>query len=216
MRFPNAFSGVKKIWLAAIMLVFVAVLSIAIIVIATANGALNGEVVEVSDGVAATVGAITIATALLALIAFILNLVGLISARKDDSSFGNALLFTLLGIVASVVSAVWSNNYRLVKSMEVVTTLCSLFASYYVLTGIASLADQYPDVVTKALALKSRQLLVYTFCATAVFKCIITIFNIQSGSAVYSILGIVALLLELASFILYLRALSQGKKMLAK
>ena len=69
---------------------------------------------------------------------------------------------------------------------------------------------------TKALALKSRTLVEGTFCATAIFKLIINIFKIQDGSTIYTILSIIALVLELVSYILYLRALSKGKKMLAK
>jgi hypothetical protein len=49
-----------------------------------------------------------------------------------------------------------------------------------------------------------------------IFKLIINIFKIQNGSTIYTILAVVAMLLELVSYILYLRALSKGKKMLAK
>ena len=216
MRFPNAFSGVKKIWLAEILMLLAAALSIVLIVVVATNATMNGEEVVISETIAGVAGALTIVTAVIALVAFILNLIGLISAQKDEGAFKSALIFTLLGIVASVVSSVWSSSTRLVKAMDVVTTLCSLFASYYVLTGIANLAGQYPDTVTKALALKSRRLLEYTFCATAVFKCIITIFSIQEGSVIYSIFAIVALVLELVSLVLYLRALNKGKQMLAK
>ena len=100
--------------------------------------------------------------------------------------------------------------------MDIAVTIFSLFASYYVLTALANLADQYPDAATKALALKSRTLLEGSFCATAVFKFIINIFKIQDGSTIYTILSIVALVLELVSYLLYLRALTKGKKMLAK
>lgn len=216
MRYPNAFSGVKKIWLAEILMLFAAVLSIVLIFVVAANSTMNGEELVVSDSITTAAGAITIGTALIVLVAFVLNLIGLINARKDESSFSNALLFTLLGIAAGIVSAVWNGSTRLVKSMEVVTTLCNLFASYYVLTGIANLADTYPDSSTKAIVLKSRKLLIYTFCMTAVFKCIITIFNVQEGSTSYTIYGIIALVLEIASYILYLLALSRGKKMLSK
>ena len=71
------------------------------------------------------------------------------------------------------------------------------------------------DKPTRALALKSRTLLEGTFCATVVFKLILRIFKIQDGSTISTILSIVALLLELVSCILYLRALSKGKEMLA-
>jgi len=217
MRFPNAFRGVKKIWLAELLMLLAAVLGIILIVVIAANSTLVGEDVVVNEDAVKTPAAILgICTALIALVAFILNLVGLINARSDDSAFRIALLVTVLGIIASAVSAIWSSNQGLVKWMDTALTIFSMLASYYVLTGIANLAEQYPDPATKALALKSRTLVEGTFCATAIFKFIINIFKIQDGSTIYTILSIVALVLELVSYILYLRALSRGKKMLAK
>ena len=216
MRYPNAFSGIKKIWLAEILMLIAAVMGIVLIVILALNVSMDGDAVVVSDAVLGAVGAITIVAALIALVAFILNLVGLVAARKDDEAFKTALLVTLLGIAASIISSVWSKSVRLVKVMDVVTSLCNLFASYYVLTGIANLADTYPDADTKALALKSRNLIMYTFCATAIIKAIIAIFNIQDGSTISTILGFIALAVEIVSYVLYLRALSKGKDMLAR
>ena len=217
MRFPNAFRGVKKIWLAELLMLLAAIVGIVLIVVIAANSSLVGEEVIVNEDAVKTPAAILgIGTALIALVAFVLNLLGLINARKDDSAFSIALFVTLLGIVASVISSIWSGNQGLVKWMDTVLTICSLFASYYVLTGIANLAEQYPDPATKALALKSRTLVEGTFCATAIFKLIINIFKIQDGSTIYTILSIIALVLELVSYVLYLRALSKGKKMLAK
>ena len=217
MRFPNAFRGVKKIWLAELLMLLAAIVGIVLIVVIAANSSLVGEEVIVNEDAVKTPAAILgIGTALIALVAFVLNLLGLINARKDDSAFSIALLVTLLGIVASVISSIWSGNQGLVKWMDTVLTICSMFASYYVLTGIANLAEQFPDEATKALALKSRTLVEGTFCATVIFKLIISIFKIQDGSTIYTILSIVALVLELVSYVLYLRALSKGKKMLAK
>jgi hypothetical protein len=217
MRFPNAFRGVKKIWLAELLMLLAAIVGIVLIVVIAANSSLVGEKVIVNEDAVKTPAAILgIGTALIALVAFVLNLLGLINARKDDSAFSIALFVTLLGIVASVISSIWSGNQGLVKWMDTVLTICSMFASYYVLTGIANLAEQFPDEATKALALKSRTLVEGTFCATAIFKLIISIFKIQDGSTIYTILSIVALVLELVSYVLYLRALSKGKKMLAK
>ena len=217
MRFPNAFRGVKKIWLAELLMLLAVVVGIVLIVVIAANSTLNGEEVIVNKEAVKTPAAILgIGTAVIALVAFILNLVGLINARKDDGAFKIALFVTLLGIAVSAVGAIWSDNQVLTKWMDTILTICSLFASYYVLTGIANLAEQFPDPKTQALALKSRTLLEGTFCATAIFKLIINIFKIQDGSTIYTILSIVALVLELVSYILYLRALSKGKKMLAK
>ena len=217
MRFPNAFSGVKKIWLAEILMLLAAVIGIILIFVIAANGTLVGEdEIVINEAAKTPISILGIVSAVVALVAFVLNLVGLIIARKDDSGFRIALLVTVLGIIASAVSAIWSTNAGLVKWMDTLTTIFSMLTSYYVLTGIANLADQIPDAATKALALKSRTLVEGSFCATVIFKLIISIFKIPDGSTLYTILSIVALLLELVSYILYLRALSKGKKMLAK
>ena len=217
MRFPNAFRGVKKIWLAELLMLLAAVIGIILVFVIAANGTLVGEQeIVINEAAKTPISILGIFTTVIALIALILNLVGLINARGDDAGFRIALLMTVLGIIASAVSAIWSTNQVLVKWMDTALTIFSMLASYYVLTGIANLAEQYPDPATKALALKSRTLVEGTFCATAIFKLIINIFKIQDGSTIYTILSIIALVLELVSYVLYLRALSKGKKMLAK
>lgn len=216
MRFPNAYRGVKKIWLAEMLMLLAAIVGIIMVIVMAANGTMVGEDIVINEGVKTPIAVLGIVTAVIALVAFILNLIGLINANNDDSAFRIALLVTILGIVASAISAIWSNNETLNKWMDTALTICSMFASYYVLTGIANLAEKMSDAATKAVALKSRTLVEGSFCATALFKLIISIFKIQNGSTISTILAVIALLLELVSYILYLRALSKGKKMLAK
>ena len=215
MRFPNAYRGVKKIWLAEMLMLLAAIVGIIMVIVMAANGTMVGEDIVINEGVKTPIAVFGIVTAVIALVAFILNLIGLINANNDDSAFRIALLVTILGVVASAISAIWSNNETLNKWMDTAITICSMFASYYVLTGIANLAEKMSDAATKALALKSRTLVEGSFCATALFKLIISIFKIQDGSTISTILAVIALLLELVSYILYLRALSKGKKMLA-
>lgn len=216
MRFPNAYRGVKKIWLAEMLMLLAAIVGIIMVIVMAANGTMVGEDIVINEGVKTPIAVLGIVTAVIALVAFILNLVGLINANNDDSAFRIALLVTILGVVASAISAIWSNNETLNKWMDTALTICSMFASYYVLTGIANLAEKMSDAATKAVALKSRTLVEGSFCATALFKLIISIFKIQNGSTISTILAVIALLLELVSYILYLRALAKGKKMLAK
>ena len=215
MRFPNAYHGVKKIWLAEMLMLLAAIVGIIMVIVLAANGTVVGEDIVINEGVKTPIAVFGIVTAVIALVAFILNLIGLINANNDDSAFRIALLVTILGIVASAISTIWSNNETLNKWMDTALTICSMFASYYVLTGIANLAEKMSDAATKAVALKSRTLVEGSFCATALFKLIISIFKIQDGSTISTILAVIALLLELVSYILYLRALSKGKKMLA-
>ena len=156
MRFPNAFRGVKKIWLAELLMLLAVVVGIVLLVVVAANSTMAGDQVVINKDAVQTPAAILgIGAALIALIGFILNLVGLINARKDEAAFKVALLVTGLGIIAAAIGAIWSSNERLNAWMDTLITIFSMFASYFVLTGIANLADQMPDPSTKAVALKS-------------------------------------------------------------
>ena len=152
MRFPNAFRGIKKIWLAELLMLLAAVVGIIMVIVMATNGTMVGEDIIINESVKTPIAILGIVTAVIALVAFILNLVGLINANNDDPAFRIALLVTILGIVASAISAIWSNNETLNKWMDTALTICSLFASYYVLTGIANLAEKMSDAATKALA----------------------------------------------------------------
>ena len=215
MKFPNAYNGVKKIYLAEILLILATILGIATIAVLAANN-VNLDAAELNlEGTPATLTLVFgIGGALLALIAFILNLLGVISARKDDDGFKMALFFTLIGIVCSIVSAAFNKNEGLKDWMEVGTNLSSLFASYFVLGGIASLAGKYPDNMTMNLALKARTKLMAAFSTTALLRLIVIIFKIQNET-VLLIMSIIILLAQVVSYLLYMLTLAKGKKMLA-
>ena len=214
MRYPNAFKGVRKIFLAEVLMLLTAILGVVLLFMVDRNSMeVAGELV-VNNSIKRTATILTIAAAVIALLAFLLNLAGVINARRDNENFRVALFVTILGILAGGVSAVWSSNERLVKWMDTATTLCSLFASYYVLTGIAELALTYPDNATKALAEKSRNLLCATFAVPALIRIAVMLFRIQNET-VLIILSVAALLLELVSYVVYMRALSRGKQMLS-
>ena len=104
MRFPNASAGVKKLYtseiLSLIALIFALITAIAgFFTIGVIDAGVDGAV---NAGLGVT-GVFTILTAILSLIAFILSLVGLSRAGKDEPAFKYALYATFIGIVVSVV-----------------------------------------------------------------------------------------------------------------
>ncbi len=229
MKFPNTFKGIKKIWLAEILMLVAAVLSIVLVFIIANNSAvIESTVVDESSVVVADTlvvnteavktptAIIGIAAAVLTLVAFLLNLIGIINCRKDDKNFINALFATLLGVVCGIVNAIWGEaKPRLGSWMEFVMVMESCYASYYVLTGVSNLSDAYPDAATKKLVDKSRNWLLGSFCLSAGLKLIVDIFNIQDGTP-KTIMAIVAALAEIISYVIYLMALNKSKKMLAR
>ena len=229
MKFPNTFKGIKKIWIAEMLMLIAAVMSIVLLFIIANNSvviegttvaenavAVEDTLIVNTEAVKTPTAIFGIGAAVLILIAFLLNLIGIINCRKDDSNFINALVATLLGVVCGVINAIWGEkNPRLGSWMEFVMVMESCYASYYVLTGVSKLSEAYPDEATKKLVDKSRNWLLGSFCLSAGLKLIVDIFNIQDGTP-KTIMAIVAVLAEIIAYVIYLMALNKSKKMLAK
>ena len=217
MKFPNTFKGIKKIWIAEMLMLLAAVLSIVLLFVVANNSVVTENVVVVNkEAIKVPTAIFGIGAAVLSLVAFLLNLIGIINCRKDDKNFINALIATLLGVVCGVVNAIWGEaKPRLGSWMEFVMVMESCYASYYVLTGVSNLSEAYPDEATKKLVDKSRNWLLGSFSLSAGLKLIVDIFNIQDGTP-KTIMAIVALLAEIISYVIYLMALNKSKKMLAK
>ena len=217
MKFPNSFKGIKKIWIAEMLMLIAAVISIALLIIVMNNTAVIEDVVIVNSGAIETPSAILgISASVFMVVAFLLNLVGIINCRKDDSNFVNALIATLLGVACGVVNAIWGEqNPRLGDWMEFVMVMESCYASYYVLTGVSKLSEAYPDEATKKLVDRSRNWLLGSFCLSAIMKLVVDIFKIQDGTP-KTIMAIIAVLAEIIAYVIYLMALNKSKKMLAK
>ena len=214
MKFPNTFKGIQKIWIAEMLMLLASVLSIVLLFVVANNSAVVEDVLVVAIDTPTQV--LSIASAVLMIVAFVLNLIGIINCRKDDKNFVNALIATVLGVICGIVNAIWGEaKPRLGSWMEFVMVMESCYASYYVLTGVSKLSEAYPDEATKKLVDKSRNWLLGSFCLSAGLKLIVDIFNIQDGTP-KTIMAIVAVLAEIVSYVIYLMALNKSKKMLAK
>ena len=214
MKFPNTFKGIKKIWIAEMLMLLASVLSIVLLFVVANNSAVVEDVLVVAIDTPTQV--LSIASAVLMIVAFVLNLIGIINCHKDDKNFVNALIATVLGVICGIVNAIWGEaKPRLGEWMEFVMVMESCYASYYVLTGVSNLSEAYPDPQTKKLVDKSRNWLLGSFCLSAILKLIVDIFNIQDGTP-KTIMGIVAVLAEIVSYVIYIMALNKSKKMLAR
>ena len=216
MQFPNAYKGVKKIYLAELLMLAVAVLGIAIVVILVAGGmAADGNIdrLNLTEEQAAIVAGLGLAVSLLMIIGFILMLVGVINAKKDDSNFRIALYAILLGILFAVINALLSKQYPVIERwLSLATSICSLFSTYFILSGIGSLAERMGDAPVKALADKARNVLCFTFSTSYILKLIQGILNNSTFSQIINLVGLV---LEIVSYIYFLIVLAKGRKMLA-
>lgn len=69
------------------------------VIVMAANGTMVGEDIVINEGVKTPIAVLGIVTAVIALVAFIQNLIGLINANNDDSAFRIALLLELVSYI---------------------------------------------------------------------------------------------------------------------
>ncbi len=115
MRFPNAYQGVKKLFTSEILniiagfLLFIgaiaAVIAGAGVASAANQDALTGTQTAAILGGGAITAVFMVGGFVISIIAYIMMIVGLNNARKDDSNFNNAFIFVFVSLGLSVLSS---------------------------------------------------------------------------------------------------------------
>ena len=222
MKFPNAAKGVKKIFTAEILnLIGTIVMVIAAIVVAIgaagAAGAQTEEGIALALGGGMMVALIFIAVyMILAIIAYIMNLVGIINASKDETNFKSALIFLIVGIVTMILVAVFRNNPVVYSMLLSLGNLMNVFVNIFVIAGGVKLADRLNrgDVSTKGTNV--LKLIIVVAILSLIASLISSFMGGMVASVTAAVLFIVGLVLNIIKYFMYLSFLSQLKKALAE
>ncbi len=222
MKFPNAAKGVKKIFTAEILnLIGTIVMVIAAIVVAIgaagAAGAQTEEGIALALGGGMMVALIFIAVyMILAIIAYIMNLVGIINASKDETNFKSALIFLIVGIVTTILVAVFRNNPVVYSMLLSLGNLMNVFVNIFVIAGGVKLADRLNrgDVSTKGTNV--LKLIIVVAILSLIASLISSFMGGMVASVTAAVLFIVGLVLNIIKYFMYLSFLSQLKKALAE
>ena len=214
MRFPNAYKGVGRIYKAQILMLITAILMIVsgIILIAAAQNSTT------EDGALAAVGGsavIMIITSILMIVAFILNLMGISSAMKDEPSFKTAMICVGIGIGASVLSSVLSSNGTISDVFSWISSAANICVTLLIIQGICVLADKLgdPEMVDKGKRLAYMLLAVQVLALIA--SIISAIFQKStSGLVTAGAIVIISAIIDIVAYFMYLGYLSKAKKML--
>ena len=207
MQFPNAFKGVSKIFIAQLL---VLVADVVAIVVSGLYAAQNNSVNALIAGLGVAVGVITI-------IAFILNLLGLIDAKKDEGRFGTALFIVIAAIVLSCISVAFAENETVTNVFKQLTNICEVLVTFYVISGIIALAKKLND---EEMAAKGKRIIAMVVAAWALAIIAGLVASFIKGSdaalAVSAVLLLISAIVGTLAVILYVLYLAKAKKMLAK
>jgi len=216
MKFPNAYSGVKKLFYAEI----VSLIAEAVAVLAAFFLVLAGAGVVILAVPALTLSLIS---GFAMIVVFIMQLVGLVQGSRDSNYFRVALYLVLAAIAIGFISSLLQsfsatkNLPKMVFSvLDTFTTIANFFTIVWVIYGVADLAKKLNN---KAQEEKGNKLAFYIcilYSASVVLGFLPAFKATGALATVFAIFGFIAVVVELIIYINVLIYLHRATKMLAK
>ena len=218
MKFPNAHNGVKKVYTAEILsliasITFVVAAVFAVVIALNVKNSDAETAIEKIAGVYAGLAVFSIIGSILALVAFVLNLAGINSAKKDDGAFKTALIFALAGVVTALISTFFSKNETVSSLTVIISNLLEMLVAYYVVQGIINLAGKLKKSDMIEQGIKVHLYLTIAYCVPIVVG-FVSVILLKKANLAANILSLISAVLTLFVYFIYLRYLKKAIRML--
>ncbi|MDO4859987.1 MAG: hypothetical protein Q4A48_03070 [Bacillota bacterium] len=209
MTYMEAYYGVKKVFIAEVLAAISALAGIAAAVIEANAGQGTGKAATVL----ASFGGILL---VLTVISYILSLVGLHQAAKDEPFFKTAFTISVLGLLCSLAGGVLSAiGYESAQSIaEFANQILQIMIIIYVIYGIISLAGKLKDRKLEQNGKRLVMLVTVLLFISIIISLMADMFSKKAGEMVVGAVGIVSALLLFVSYVLYLILLGRAVKTL--
>ena len=215
MKFPNAAKGISKIFTSEILALIAAIATgVASILAAVmyASAKTNSTAGAAASGIGMLV--LGLGASVLLVIALILKIVGVVQASKDEDSFKMIIYLTIFTLIVAVVAAIFSRVTFLNNIANAVSAIGSFVTTLLIILGIGNLGVQVgnDEVIDKCSSQFKLILGIGIVALLARFFCIFL--PTVPAQGIVIALAVVALVLNVIQYILYLSLLSKAKKML--
>ena len=215
MKFPNAAKGISKIFTSEILALIAAIATgVASILAAVmyASAKTNSTAGAAASGIGTLV--LVLGASVLLVIALILKIVGVVQTSKDEDSFKMIIYLTIFTLIVAVVAAIFSRVTFLNNIANAVSAIGGFVTTLLIILGIGNLGVQVgnDEVIDKCSSQFKLILGIGIVALLARFFCIF-LPTIPAQGIVIA-LAVVALVLNIIQYILYLSLLSKAKKML--
>lgn len=213
MKFQNAEKGIKKIFTAEILGL---ISSIGFIVMAVLGYLAIGNQ---ADSLYIATAICGVATGILMLIGYILNIVGIVNASKDEESFKTSLYIAIFGIVFSFVSGFLGNafadNAYLSRILGAIPDVVNLLIMIYIVMGIRNISKLLGNPVMEG---KGQNIMRIVFIMAMIIfaaRSLSELVNTNVSETIAVAMVVFAGILNIVTYVLYLSYLAKAKKMLA-
>lgn len=215
MKFPNAAKGISKIFTSEILALIAAIatgVATILAVVMYASAKTNSTAGAAASGIGMLV--LGLGASVLLVIALILKIVGVVQASKDEDSFKMIIYLTIFTLIVAVVAAIFSRVTFLNNIANAVSAIGSFVTTLLIILGIGNLGVQVgnDEVIDKCSSQFKLILGIGIVALLARFFCIFL--PTVPAQGIVIALAVVALVLNVIQYILYLSLLSKAKKML--
>ena len=215
MRYPNAYKGVSQIYKAELIAILAVICTgIGAILAIFGVGVADVGSEAVGKGFAITGGLFVIATAVLMIVSYILNIIGVGNAAKDESGFRSAMIAIIIGIVASIVAGIFSNKEVVCLLAQLVSKICDIMVFWFCIGGIRNLADKMNDRNIANKADSFTKLIIGIYVAGIVLAIIGSF--VKSGGFLDGFIDVAGSVCSIVAYLSYLSLLKGAKDMLAR
>ena len=149
MRFPNACKGLKKIFFAELIsLIALVPYAVSLVLVQFLPEEINKNNAEMLPA-EVVVTILSILSLVMMTVAYVLNVIGYVTASKDNESFKKAMLLTIAGMVLTVVSGIMENangNPILTNTFDSMENILDLLITLMTISGIVTLSVTYGDL----------------------------------------------------------------------
>lgn len=235
MRFPYAQKGVKRLFTAEILALIGVICMLAgtiagaaIFAVTISNAITYGGdfygVISSSGSALIVMLLFLLAYFVLTVIAFIMRLVGLGTARKDDVRFKTAFILALCALIGTVVGGILSgagaagltsgDTGLIIIGVIIVllSAIAQLLVEIFVITGVRSVSEQLANFKLAGTA-KTLLVIIIIIYALEIISAIVSGIGLTSGTmqTIAGIMMIIAAILGIVKYILYLVLLGKAK-----
>ena len=212
MTLPNAYNGVKKIFVAELLQLIGAVLTLVglTLIVGSVGVFVETEGTAEVAGAMATGGIFTLISACLAILALVLNLVGLKQASIDEPDrMGKAFTCAIIALILSVIVAVCQGmHWGAAGFFNALASIAELCAIIFTIMGVSEVTQNIARQDVADMGPKILTISVIAIVASIIAGIV--------GSVIGGVASTIALVLMIVAYVVFLvflgRAVSALKK----
>ena len=212
--YPNAKKGINRIFLGEL----IAILGMVIIAIGSGILAVKGQ--TMTDLSTYTSGAniaalVILIGGLMVLVAFLFKFFGISKASIDEGDFKKALALLVIGFVASIVHSAVDGRIEVVAEIaNILTNVCELLVTIFIISGIKSLAEKVNDRHVFDMCNRTYKLIIAVYVLIIALTVVALFVTNETMAVIAGLIALAIAILAIVAIIVFLSLLNNARKML--